>query len=251
MKRSPPALAALEAPVLDGAGAGPSAATPPAAGGPPGARPEAFFAQTRLPTEYGDFDVRVLVDADGLEHVALSVGELAGARDVHVRVHSECMTSEVFGSLKCDCKAQLEAALRHIQAEGRGLVCYLRQEGRGIGLGNKIRAYALQNAGADTVDANRMLGLGDDLRRYDSATAMIGALGIRSVKLMTNNPLKVEGLREGGVEVTGRVPVVTGINDINHGYLETKRQRMGHLYGADELRLARDEVEVPRRAHAS
>lgn len=230
MKRSPPALAALEAPVLDGAGAGPSAATPPAAGGPPGARPEAFFAQTRLPTEYGDFDVRVLVDADGLEHVALSVGELAGARDVHVRVHSECMTSEVFGSLKCDCRDQLEAALASIQAAGQGVVLYLRQEGRGIGLGNKIRAYQLQAEGADTVDANRLLGFADDLRSYEVAGEMLAALGVRSVRLITNNPSKIDGLAANGVEVVGRLPLVAGVNTTNHGYLETKRQRMGHLY---------------------
>jgi GTP cyclohydrolase II len=222
-----------------------------AAVAPTAGAPDLFFAQTRLPTEHGTFDVRVLVDAEGREHVALSVGALEGGRDVHVRVHSECMTSEVFGSLKCDCKAQLDAALRHIQAEGRGLVCYLRQEGRGIGLGNKIRAYALQNAGADTVDANRLLGLGDDLRRYDSAVAMIGALGIRSVRLLTNNPLKVEGLLKGGVEVVGRMPVVTGINPVNHGYLDTKRRRMGHLYAAEELSLEPVPVAEDQAARAS
>ncbi len=197
-----------------------------------------FFARTLLPTEHGEFDVRVLLDDAGNEHLAISVGDLAGGEDVPVRVHSECMTSEVFGSLKCDCKPQLEAALAHIQAEGRGLVCYLRQEGRGIGLGNKIRAYALQNAGADTVDANRLLGLPDDTREYSAAARMIEALGIRSVRLLTNNPLKLDGLRALGVTVNGRIAVVTGVNDVNHGYLETKRARMGHLYAADELREA-------------
>ncbi|MCA9546480.1 MAG: GTP cyclohydrolase II [Myxococcales bacterium] len=199
------------------------AALPPLTEGP-------FYARTRLPTEHGDFDVRVLTDADGVEHLALSVGDLEGAEDVPVRVHSECMTSEVFGSLKCDCKHQLDLALEHIQKAGRGLVCYLRQEGRGIGLGNKIRAYALQNAGADTVDANRMLGFEDDLRRYDVAAEMLRALGVKSVQLVTNNPTKVEGLREAGIDVVDRLPLVTGVNRVNHGYLQTKRQRMGHLF---------------------
>ena len=189
-----------------------------------------FFAHTRLPTEHGEFDVRVLRDADGREHVALSVGDLRGAEGVLVRMHSECMTSEVFGSLKCDCKAQLDAALARIQEVGRGLVIYLRQEGRGIGLGNKIRAYALQEAGADTVDANRMLGFEDDLRRYDTAVKAIRALGIRSVRLLTNNPLKLDALAEAGVPVVGREAVFTGLNSVNEGYLETKRVRMGHLY---------------------
>lgn len=190
-----------------------------------------FYARTMLPTEHGEFCVRVLVDEAGREHVALSVGELDGAEGVPVRMHSECMTSEVFGSLKCDCKHQLDAALQHIQAEGRGVVVYLRQEGRGIGLGNKIRAYALQNHGADTVDANRMLGLEDDTRDYSAAVAVIQALGIRSVKLLTNNPLKLQALLDAGVEVVERVELVTGVNAVNHGYLETKRLRMGHLYG--------------------
>ncbi|MCB9545621.1 MAG: GTP cyclohydrolase II [Myxococcales bacterium] len=194
-----------------------------------------FFARTRLPTEHGDFDVRVLVDAEGREHVALSVGELAGAEDVLVRMHSECLTSEVLGSLKCDCKAQLDAALERIQAAGRGLVIYLRQEGRGIGLGNKIRAYALQEAGADTVDANRLLGFEDDLRSYDVAVQVIAALGIRSVRLLTNNPLKIEALAEAGVKVSGREAVFTGLNPVNQNYLETKRVRMGHLYGRVKL----------------
>jgi GTP cyclohydrolase II len=189
-----------------------------------------FFAHTRLPTEHGEFDVRILRDADGREHVALSVGDLRGAEGVLVRMHSECMTSEVFGSLKCDCKAQLDAALARIQEVGRGLVIYLRQEGRGIGLGNKIRAYALQEAGADTVDANRMLGFEDDLRRYDTAVKAIRALGIRSVRLLTNNPLKLDALAEAGVPVVGREAVFTGLNSVNEGYLETKRVRMGHLY---------------------
>jgi GTP cyclohydrolase II/3,4-dihydroxy 2-butanone 4-phosphate synthase/GTP cyclohydrolase II len=189
-----------------------------------------FYAQSRLPTENGTFDLRVHVDADGNEHLAISSGELAGATELPTRIHSECLTGEVLGSLKCDCKPQLDAALRFIQHNGAGLVLYLRQEGRGIGLGNKIRAYALQEDGADTVDANRLLGFDDDLRRYDVAVEMLRALEVGSVALMTNNPAKVDALREAGIEVSGRIPHVTGVNDVNTSYLQTKRRRMGHLY---------------------
>lgn len=194
---------------------------------------EPFYAHTRLPTEHGTFDVRVYREGER-EHLAISVGDVAGAA-VPVRVHSECLTGEVLGSLKCDCKPQLDAALRLIMERGRGVVIYLRQEGRGIGLGNKIRAYRLQEDGVDTVDANRLLGFEDDLRRYDSAVEMIRALGIESVALITNNPLKVEGLRELGVPVVERIPHITGINAVNAGYLEAKRARMGHMIDADTL----------------
>jgi len=192
-----------------------------------------FFARASLPTAQGVFDVRIFRDG-GKEHLAVVVGEVDGAEDVLVRVHSECITSEVFGSLKCDCKAQLDFALQAIQQAGCGAVLYLRQEGRGIGLGNKIRAYALQEQGADTVDANRMLGFADDLRHYGVAAEMVAALGIRSVRLLTNNPEKLVGLAQAGVTISGRVPVVTGINDVNQGYLETKRVRMGHLIDPED-----------------
>lgn len=200
--------------------------------------PEFFYAQSRLPTEIGTFDLRVHVDADGNEHLAVSAGPLEGAIELPTRIHSECLTGEVLGSLKCDCKPQLDAALRFIQHNGAGLVLYLRQEGRGIGLGNKIRAYALQDAGADTVDANRLLGFEDDLRRYDVAVEMLRALGVSSVALMTNNPAKVDALRDAGIEVSGRIPHVTGVNDVNVNYLETKKRRMGHLY--DTIDVAPD-----------
>ena len=199
------------------------------------AHKKAFYAQTLLPTAHGQFDVRVWPGPDGKEHLAISVGGLEGERAVPVRIHSECLTSEVLGSLKCDCKSQLDAALELIQAQGRGVVLYLRQEGRGIGLGNKIRAYNLQEQGADTVDANRLLGFGDDLRRYDVAADMLRALGVRSAMLITNNPTKVDGLQEAGIPVVERIPLVTGVNLVNQNYLETKRRRMGHLY---------DEVQV-------
>jgi GTP cyclohydrolase II len=205
------------------------------------------IARAQVPTVFGSFDMHVFRWADdtptlnlgsqgpssqehGLspDHVALAMGELAGQRDVLVRVHSECLTSEVFGSLKCDCRQQLQAAQERIAREGLGAVLYLRQEGRGIGLANKIRAYELQRAGADTVDANRLLGLPDDARSYDAAAAMLQHLGVESVRLMTNNPAKVSALRDLGVIVTSREPSIVSTNPFSEGYLETKRARMGH-----------------------
>jgi GTP cyclohydrolase II len=177
-----------------------------------------------LPTRHGDFETVVFPG----EHVALIYGNVEGREDVLVRVHSECMTSEVFGSLKCDCKEQLDAAMAALAHAGAGAVLYLRQEGRGIGLANKIRAYALQSHGHDTVDANRLLGLPDDARRYDVARDMLEHLGVRSVRLMTNNPAKVDGLRALGVDVIGRVPVVVPPNPHSARYLEAKRLRMEH-----------------------
>ena len=195
-------------------------------------------ARAPVPTSFGYFDMHVFhwsVKDDcncehGLspDHVGLTMGDLRGAEDVLLRVHSECLTSEVFGSLKCDCRQQLEAAQEAIAAEERGVVLYLRQEGRGIGLANKIRAYELQWAGHDTVDANRLLGLPDDAREYSAAAAMIEHLGIRSIRLMTNNPDKVSALEQLGVTISGREPVVVSTNPWSEGYLETKRQRMGH-----------------------
>ncbi len=193
-----------------------------------------ILAKTPLPTRFGTFEVHVFrygSSEGGLsdEQVALVMGHVQGRARVPVRIHSECLTSEVFGSLKCDCKDQLEAAQKEIARRGMGAVIYLRQEGRGIGLANKMRAYALQAHGADTVDANRMLGLPDDARRYDAAAEMIRHLGIRSVELMTNNPTKVESLSALGVDVVGRIPVVVATNPFSARYLETKRARMRHL----------------------
>jgi GTP cyclohydrolase II len=148
---------------------------------------------------------------------------------VPVRIHSECLTSEVFDSLKCDCKEQLDRALDFIAQQNRGVVLYLRQEGRGIGLGNKIKAYALQNKGADTYDANRMLGFADDLRTYDIAADMLRTLQVRSVDLITNNPLKIAALVDEGIPVRRRIPSRTGHNPHNLDYLKTKRERSGHL----------------------
>lgn len=194
-----------------------------------------ILAQAPVPTAYGLFDMIVFRSGEQAEnsglspdHVALVMGEVRGKSSVFVRVHSECLTSEVFGSLKCDCKAQLEAAQAEIARRGHGIVLYLRQEGRGIGLSNKIRAYGLQARGHDTVDANRLLGLPDDARDYAPAALMLEHLGVVSIELMTNNPQKVQALRQLGVHVERRAPAIVGINSLSGAYLETKRVRMGH-----------------------
>ncbi len=196
------------------------------------------IATASLPTRHGVFATHVFTSAahgpnpDGTalekEHVALVFGEVTGKSGVLARVHSECLTSEVFGSLKCDCKEQLDSAMAEAVKRGAGVILYLRQEGRGIGLGNKIRAYDLQSRGHDTVDANRLLGLPDDARRYDVARDMLEWLGVKSVRLMTNNPEKVQALRALGVDVVSRVPALVEPNPFSAGYLEAKRLRMAH-----------------------
>ncbi|MBL8350301.1 MAG: GTP cyclohydrolase II [Burkholderiaceae bacterium] len=188
----------------------------------------------RLPTRWGEFDLHGLVDpATGAEHAAMSLGPLDDGEPVLVRLHSECLTGDTLFSLKCDCGAQLEAGLKAIAAAGRGVLLYLRQEGRGIGLVNKIRAYALQQSGADTVEANRLLGLPDDARDYTLAADMLRALGVHQVRLLTNNPAKVEALQRLGIDVIQRVPLHTPPNPHNAAYLRTKSRRMGH-YGPDD-----------------
>ncbi len=190
------------------------------------------YSEADVPTEYGLLRLVVYREHEsGAEHVAVLKGEVRGLLDVHVRVHSECLTGEVLHSLKCDCREQLDHALRHIADEECGAVVYLRQEGRGIGLGNKIKAYALQQKGVDTVDANRLLGFDDDLRRYHVASDILRDLGVGSVVLMTNNPTKVDALREDGIVVSARLPVRVEPNEHNRDYLLTKRARMGHLLG--------------------
>jgi GTP cyclohydrolase II len=171
--------------------------------------------------------------ATGAEHVAMVMGDVAG-EGVPVRVHSECLTSEVLGSLKCDCRAQLDRALDLIAERGRGVLLYLRQEGRGIGLGNKIRAYALQAQGHDTYEANRLLGFPDDLRRYDVAGDMLRLLGVQSVDLITNNPLKLAGVEAAGVKVRDRIQLPSPANPHNIEYLRVKRERTGHLIETDD-----------------
>jgi GTP cyclohydrolase II len=189
-----------------------------------------------LPTRWGRFRVYAF---SGVEHLALACGPGAGADadgPLLVRLHSECLTGEVFGSVRCDCGPQLDEALRRIVQKGSGMLIYLRQEGRGIGLFNKIRAYGLQDLGFDTVDANRQLGLEDDLRDYSVAADMLHNLGVSEVELLTNNPLKCEALERSGIAVRSRQSLVVGVGSANLGYLETKRDRMGHLL--EGLRLS-------------
>jgi 3,4-dihydroxy 2-butanone 4-phosphate synthase/GTP cyclohydrolase II len=187
-------------------------------------------AQTRLPNAYGlwqAFGYRH--DVDGTEYLALVLGDVADGADVLTRLHSECLTGDVFGSLRCDCGTQLESAMQVIAAEGRGVVLYLRgHEGRGIGLLSKLQAYELQDAGADTVDANTELGLPADAREYSAGAQMLADLGVRSVRLLTNNPAKVSGLVSGGVDVTARIALATAVNPYNLRYLATKRDKLGH-----------------------
>jgi GTP cyclohydrolase II/3,4-dihydroxy 2-butanone 4-phosphate synthase/GTP cyclohydrolase II len=189
------------------------------------------FSESDLPTSRGGFRIVVFRDKrDGKEHVAMVKGDVRGKEGVPVRIHSECLTSELFGSLRCDCRAQLDRALDFIAQQGTGVLLYLRQEGRGIGLGNKIKAYALQQEqGLDTVEANVKLGFPDDLRRYDIAGEMLRNLGVESVDLITNNPLKIAGLVDEGVAVRRRIPSRTHTNPLNVDYLKTKRDRSGHL----------------------
>jgi len=193
-----------------------------------------WLAAAELPTRFGLFHThvfRTVESGDGAcfkEHVALVFGDIRGLTALPVRIHSECMTSEVFGSLKCDCKEQFDTAMAEVARRGAGAVLYLRQEGRGIGLANKIRAYELQSQGHDTVDANRLLGLPDDAREYHAAAHMLEHFEVRSVLLMTNNPAKVDALAELGITVTGRLPVVVPPNPFSRHYLETKRARMAH-----------------------
>jgi GTP cyclohydrolase II/3,4-dihydroxy 2-butanone 4-phosphate synthase/GTP cyclohydrolase II len=197
------------------------------------------YAEADIPTALGPLHVIVFRERHGgksvaeREHVAIVVGSpLERPDDVLVRIHSECLTSEVFGSLKCDCRAQLDAAIARVRANGSGgIICYLRQEGRGIGLGNKIRAYQLQAQGVDTVDANHQLGFEADLRTYDVAGAMLQTLGVRGVSIMTNNPAKIAGLEQCGINIVRRVALEIPPTLHSADYLATKQRRLGHLLG--------------------
>jgi len=187
-------------------------------------------ASTRLTTQWGVFDLHGFQDrASGREHAALSMGDVADGEPVLARLHSECLTGDTLFSLHCDCGAQLHHALQRIAEEKRGVLLYLRQEGRGIGLVDKIRAYELQRAGLDTVDANRALGLPDDARDYTLAADMLRYLGVRRVRLLTNNPTKVAALESLGLEVAQRVPLHAGRQPVNERYMSAKEARMGHL----------------------
>jgi 3,4-dihydroxy 2-butanone 4-phosphate synthase/GTP cyclohydrolase II len=196
------------------------------------------IASAAMPTRYGDFvahGYRSMID--GQQHVALVMGDVAGAADVLVRVHSECLTGDVFHSLRCDCGEQLEQAICQIASEGRGVLLYLSQEGRGIGLLNKLRAYELQEQGLDTVDANLALGLPVDSRDYGVGYQILADLGLTSLRVLTNNPKKILGLEGYGLVITEQVPIEADPNPVNERYLRTKIERMGHTIRHQGLRL--------------
>lgn len=189
-----------------------------------------LVAMAELPTRFGDFHIVAFENnRDGKEHVAITKGDVIGASDVPVRLHSECLTGDALGSLRCDCRDQLEAALTAIGKMERGMVLYLRQEGRGIGLTNKVRAYSLQDQGLDTVEANHALGFRDDERDYAVAAHMLMSLKIASIQLMTNNPKKIAQLTQYGINVARRIPHIMEANEYNRFYLQTKAAKSGHL----------------------
>ncbi|WP_424195064.1 GTP cyclohydrolase II [Ampullimonas aquatilis] len=194
-------------------------------------------AQSLLPTLHGDLTAHAFRSQDnGQEHLAITVGDFSSAptEPVLVRMHSECLTGDVFGSRRCDCGEQLNEALARIVTAGKGVLLYLRgHEGRGIGIAEKIRAYALQDQGVDTVDANLQLGHPADARNYDDAAAMLAQLGICSIRLLTNNPQKITALEDAGITIVERIPLVIQPNPANAGYLQTKQLRMRHNYGVD------------------
>jgi GTP cyclohydrolase II len=197
-----------------------------------------FIESCKLPTPFGMFvmhgfsDDGLLGDSAEKEHLVLSMGDITGDEPLLARIHSECLTGDALFSLRCDCGPQLQAAMHKIGTVGRGVIFYLRQEGRGIGLINKLRAYALQDCGADTVEANEQLGFGADMRDYSILKPMLEHLHITSLKLMTNNPRKVKALQDMGIHVVERLPHQTGRNPHNAKYLETKQGKLGHLFNA-------------------
>jgi len=200
-------------------------------------RKESFVqqaAETVLPTPFGEFKAIAFVnDIDDYEHLALVKGEIDPDKEVLVRVHSQCLTGDVFGSFRCDCGSQLEKAMEMVQSEGLGVILYMQQEGRGIGLANKLKAYSLQDKGRDTVEANQELGFKPDLRDYGVGAQILVALGVRKMRLMTNNPRKIIGLEGYGLEIKGRVPIETEPRPENIRYLITKCQKLGHLMSVD------------------
>jgi GTP cyclohydrolase II len=199
-----------------------------------------------LPSRYGDFHVAAFVNnRDGKEHAAFIHGDVCGSEDVPVRVHSECLTGDAIGSLRCDCRDQLEASLQQIGQSERGILLYLRQEGRGIGFVNKIRAYGLQDHGYDTVDANLALGFRDDEREYSVAAHMLDLLKVKSIQLMTNNPRKINDLAQHGIRVQGRLPMVIPPNPHNAFYLHTKAEKSGHLLGPDDKERLLEQSDRP------
>ncbi|CDG83935.1 GTP cyclohydrolase-2 [Janthinobacterium agaricidamnosum NBRC 102515 = DSM 9628] len=189
-----------------------------------------YATSCALPTPWAQFTLHAFIEhATGKEHLAMTLGDIGDGQPVLARVHSECLTGDVLFSQRCDCGAQLEGALKRIAAEGRGILLYLRQEGRGIGLINKIRAYRLQEAGADTVQANEQLGFKADARNYALCKPMFGQFGIKSLRLMTNNPRKIDAMEKIGVTVAERVPLLVNRNAFNQHYLNTKASKLGHM----------------------
>lgn len=190
-----------------------------------------YVASSQLPMPWAIFSLHAFVEpATGKEHVALTLGDLSTDLPVLARIHSECLTGDALFSQRCDCGAQLEAALQRIAEEGRGILMYLRQEGRGIGLLNKIRAYQLQDQGADTVEANERLGFPADMRRYDLCLPMLAHFGVRSVRLMTNNPRKEQVLADLGITIAEHIPLLVNRNPYNEQYLRTKARKLGHQF---------------------
>jgi 3,4-dihydroxy 2-butanone 4-phosphate synthase/GTP cyclohydrolase II len=186
-------------------------------------------ADALLPTKSGLFHLYVFRGKDNKEHVALVMGKIKKDTPMLVRIHSECLTGDIFGSLRCDCGPQLQASLKQIKKEKSGILLYLRQEGRGIGLVNKIKAYALQDLGFDTVDANKQLGFEADAREYDIAALMLAEFGVKKIKLLTNNPKKIKEITQCGIDVVKRISIQIKPNKVNKGYLLTKKNRLGHL----------------------
>ena len=184
-------------------------------------------AEANLPTKFGDFKVIAYEDGEGGQHLALIKGDINSKKDVHVRVHSQCTTGDTLGSLRCDCGAQLDYALKVIAKNG-GVLLYMQQEGRGIGLANKIKAYSYQDHGMDTVQANLKLGFKPDARDYTTGAQILADLGLTKIKLLTNNPKKISGLGKYGLEIVERIPIVTKPNKINKKYLKAKQEKLGH-----------------------
>ena len=186
--------------------------------------------ETKMPTRYGDFKMVGFINKlNGEHHVALVKGEINEKNEVLTRVHSECLTGDALGSKRCDCGEQYDAAMKRIAEEGCGILLYMRQEGRGIGLINKLKAYSIQDKGFDTVEANEMLGFPADMRSYDVAAAILKDLGVSKVNLMTNNPRKIDGLESYGIEIVNRVPIKMNHNEKNEFYLQTKKEKLGHM----------------------